>query len=143
MRKVASSFLVVVFFAFAAAAQSAGKTPESTIRGFYSWYIGEIAKNKFPLAQQPTRLKQFITTRCYNENKRAYDRNEFGADYFIAAQDFDEKWAANVKISNLKVNGSLATANVVLDGTGSFDSRLKLKLIKEKGLWKIDVIEGR
>ena len=143
MKKLVLSFLVAIICAFAAAAQTAGTTPESTIRGFYSWYVGEIAKNKFPLAQQPGKLKQFITTRCYNENKRVYDRNEFDADYFIGAQDFDEKWATNVKISGLKINGSRATANVVLDGTGNFDSRLKLKLNKEKGLWKIDMIEGR
>ena len=88
-------------------------------------------------------MKQFITVRCYNENKKAYDNNEFDADYFISAQDFDEKWATNMKISNVKIKGNKATANVVLDGKGSFDSKLKLKLIKEKSVWKIDVIESQ
>ena len=124
-------------------AQTANSTPEMTIKNFYSWYVGEIAKNKFPLAKQPTKLKQFITARCYNENKRAYDKNEFDADYFIAAQDYDEKWATNVKVSNVKIIGNKATANVILDGKGNFDSKLKLKLIKEKNTWKIDVIEGQ
>lgn len=124
----------------AIAAQS---TPETTIKNFYSWYVREISKNKFPLAEQPTKMKQFITARCYNENKKAYDKNEFDADYFISAQDFDERWATNVKISNVKINGNKATANVVLDGKSSFDSKLKLKLIKEKSIWKIDVIESQ
>lgn len=124
----------------AIAAQS---TPETTIKNFYSWYVREISKNKFPLAEQPTKMKQFITARCYNENKKAYDNNEFDADYFISAQDFDERWATNVKMSNVKINGNKATANVVLDGKSSFDSKLKLKLIKEKSIWKIDVIESQ
>lgn len=138
MKKIALSFLIVVICGLAAAAQS---TPETTIKNFYSWYVREISKNKFPLAEQPTKMKQFITARCYNENKKAYDNNEFDADYFISAQDFDEKWATNVKISNVKINGNKASANVVLDGKGSFDSKLKLKLVKEKNVWKIDVID--
>lgn len=138
MKKIALSFLIVIICGLAAAAQS---TPETTIKNFYSWYVREISKNKFPLAEQPAKMKQFITTRCYNENKKAYDNNEFDADYFISAQDFDEKWATNVKISNVKINGNKASANVVLDGKGSFDSKLKLKLVKEKNVWKIDVID--
>lgn len=134
------SCLVVMVCGLAIAAQS---TPETTIKNFYSWYVREISKNKFPLAEQPTKMKQFITARCYNENKKAYDNNEFDADYFISAQDFDERWATNVKISNVKINGNKATANVVLDGKSSFDSKLKLKLIKEKSIWKIDVIESQ
>lgn len=139
MKKIALSFLVVLFFSLAISAQTANKNPEITIKNFYYWYVKEIAKNKFPLAEQPAKMKQFVTVRCYNENKKAYDNNEFDADYFIGAQDFDEKWARFVKISKVKINGSKATANVVL--SGSFDSKLKLKLVKEKSVWKIDVIE--
>jgi hypothetical protein len=138
MKKIVLSFLVVIFCSLAAAAQT---SPETTIKNFYSWYVREISKNRFPLAEQPTKMKQFITVRCYNENKKAYDNNEFDADYFISAQDFDERWATNVKVSNIKINGNKATANVVLDGKGNFDSKLKLKLIKEKSVWKIDVID--
>lgn len=138
MKKIALSFLVVMLGSLAVLAQS---TPQTTIKKFYSWYVREISKNKFPLTEQPTKMKQFITARCYNENKKAYDNNEFDADYFISAQDFDERWATNVKISNVKINGNKATANVVLDGKGSFDSKLKLKLVKEKSVWKIDVID--
>lgn len=124
-------------------AQTANSTPEATIKNFYGWYVREIAKNKFPLTEQPAKMKQFITLRCYNENKRAYDKNEFDADYFISAQDFDESWATNVKISNVKIVGNKATANVILDGKDGFDSKLKLKLVKEKAVWKIDVIEAQ
>ena len=139
--KLVLLLLVITIGGFTVAAQTATSTPEVTIKNFYLWYVREIAKNKFPLSQQPTKLKQFITVRCYNENKRAYDKNEFDADYFIAAQDYDEKWATNVKISNVKITSNKATANVVLDGKGNFDSKLKLKLVKEKDVWKIDVIQ--
>ena len=139
--KLVLLLLVIAIGGFSIAAQTANSTPEVTIKNFYAWYVREISKNKFPLSQQPTKLKQFITVRCYNENKRAYDKNEFDADYFIAAQDYDEKWATNVKVTNVKIVGNRASASVILDGKGNFDSKLKLKLVKEKDVWKIDVIE--
>lgn len=137
MKRIALSFLVVMFCGLVVSAQ---KTPESTIKSFYAWYIREISKNKFPLTEQPNKMKQFITVSCYNQNKRAYDRGEFDADYFISAQDFDEKWATNNKVSNLKIKGSTATANVNFYAK-SFNHKLKLKLLKQQGVWKIDVIE--
>ena len=143
MNKLVLSVLIGLFFGLTISAQTVNNTPESTIKGFYSWYIKELVKNKFPLTGQPTKLKQFITVRCYNENKKAYDNNLFDADYFISAQDFDEKWATNVRISKVQITGNRATANVVLDGKGYFDSKLKLKLIKEKNIWKIDVIDAQ
>ena len=139
--KLTLLLLAIAIGGFTVGAQTANSTPEVTIKNFYAWYVREISKNKFPLSQQPTKLKQFITVRCYNENKRAYDKNEFDADYFIAAQDYDEKWATNVKVTNVKFVGNRASASVILDGKGNFDSKLKLKLVKEKDVWKIDVIE--
>lgn len=140
MKKVVLLLLISLFCCFSAMAQS---TPETTIKNFYAWYVKEISKNKFPLTEQPTKLKTFITARCYNENKRTYDRNEFDADYFIAAQDFDESWATNIKVSNVRIVGNKATANVLLDGKSNFDNKLKLKLVKEKGYWKIDTIDNQ
>jgi hypothetical protein len=140
MKKVALLLLISLFCCLSAVAQTVNSTPEATIKGFYSWYVKEISKNKFPLTEQPAKMKTFITARCYNENKKTYDKNEFDADYFIAAQDFDEKWATNIKVSNVKIVGNKATANVLLDGKGSFDNKLKLKLVKEKSSWKIDTI---
>jgi Protein of unknown function (DUF3828) len=124
-------------------AQTGGSSPEATIKGFYKWYVTEISKNKFPLTEQPAKMKQFITVGCYKLYRNIYDKREFEADYFIAAQDWDEKWATNVKVSNLKINGNKAAASVMLDGKDDFDSKLKLKLIRQKGIWKIDVFESQ
>ena len=147
MENKLNKFILLILIAtgcgLSVVAQTANSTPEATIKNFYAWYVREIVKNKFPLSEQPAKMKQFITVRCYNENKRAYDKNEFDADYFIAAQDYDEKWATNVKVTNVKIVGNKASASVILDGKGDFDSKLKLKLIKEKDTWKIDVIEGQ
>jgi Protein of unknown function (DUF3828) len=138
MKRLVLSAFIVLFCGLVTTAQS---TPEATIRKFYGWYVKEISKNKFPLSEQPAKMKQFITIRCYNENRKAYDNNEFDADYFIAAQDFDEYWATNVKVSNVKITGIKATANVGLFGKNNFNHKLKLKLIKQNGIWKIDVID--
>jgi hypothetical protein len=141
MNKLILSVVIGIFFGLTISAQTVNATPETTIKNFYSWYVKQLVNDKFPLTDQPTKLKQFITVRCYKENKKDYDNDRFDADYFISAQDFDEKWATNIKISNVRINGGRATANVVLDGEGDFDSKLKLKLIKEKSIWKIDVID--
>ena len=144
MRTLVLSIILVLTCCFAASAQSASATPEATIKSFYSWYIQSITKNNEPLTKQPTKLKQFITLRLYNEIKRIYDKGELDADYFISAQDYDEKWGKNIKVSNLKTAKTKATANVLLDGEGDFDSKLKITLVLEKGsIWKIDKIEGQ
>ncbi len=143
MKKV--MFLAVaLMFAFSTIdAQTTNSSPEITIKSFYKWYVAQISKNKFPLIDSPKKLKQFVTVRCFNENKNVYDKNEFDADYFIAAQDFDEKWGTNVKVSNVVIKSMKATADVTLDGKGKMDSKLKLKLIQQNGTWKIDVIDGQ
>lgn len=141
MKKVVLILAISLICCFSVIAQTVNSKPETTIQGFYSLYIKEINKNKFPLTEQPAKLKTFITARCYNENKRTYDRNEFDADYFIAAQDFDVKWSTNNKISNLKINGSTATATVNFFGSNNFNHKLKVKLLKQKGVWKIDIID--
>lgn len=116
-------------------------TPEGVIRGFYSWYIKVFQTNEFPLTSQPAKMKKYISTRFYNEAKRAYDKGEYDADYFISGQDADPKWATNMTISKVTKTASTASAIVFFDGTGSFDHKLRITLVKEKGLWKIDRVK--
>lgn len=142
MKNLILSALIICCSVLAVSAQTANSTPEAVLKNFYSWYIQSIAKNNEPLTKQPTKLKQFITLRLYNEIKKIYDRGELDADYFISAQDYDESWAKNVKVSNVKTAKTKATANVLLDGKEDFDQKLKITLSLEKGMiWKIDKIE--
>ena len=57
MNKLALSLFAIILCGVVISAQTANKTPETTIKNFYSWYVREISKNKFPLAEQPTSVQ--------------------------------------------------------------------------------------
>ncbi|MBC7795238.1 MAG: DUF3828 domain-containing protein [Pyrinomonadaceae bacterium] len=138
MQNLMLSAFLLFAFSFVVSAQS---SPETTIKNFYSYYVGAIEANKFPLKDDSVKLKRFITLRLYNEQRKKYDANEFDADYFLQAQDFDKNWAKNVTVSDVKKSPNKTTANVLLKGKDDFDQKLKLSLVNEKGKWKIDKIQ--
>ncbi len=142
MRKLVLLLFFVFALSFGVSAQTGRATPETTLKSFYSWYVSSIVQNNEPLTKQPTKLKTFITLRLYNEIKKIYDKGEYDADYFIDAQDYDDNWAKNIKVSNVTINNSKASANVLLTGKNNFDRKLKVTLIKQKSIWKIDTIKG-
>jgi hypothetical protein len=59
-----------------------------------------------------------------------------------AEAEADEEHAEGVKVSNVSVDGSKATAEAELEG-GSLDSQtLEFALVEEDGDWKLDYVEG-
>lgn len=119
----------------------AAQTPEQATTQFYQWYLHELNRNKDPRSRQKTKLLGYLSKRL---GKWIYSipDEEYGADYFISAQDFDEKWVVNV--SKAKVVGNKASLKVLLarpKGEKSpFKRNLAIQLIKENGAWKIDKI---
>ena len=86
------SFALLLFFigSVGATLTKAADTPEQTAKGFYAWYLKLIIANKNPRDEKATfqksvskRLSKWIYSPAYEE---------YGADYFIDAQDLDEKW---------------------------------------------------
>ena len=65
------------------------------------------------------------------------------ADYFLDVQDFDDLWAKNISISDLKITGGKATSEVLLAGKGGMRRRLKVYLVSDGATWKIDRVQGR
>lgn len=136
-----SGFLLTV--AAQNAAQKSG-TPENVIKSFYSWYVHALNKNLDPLSKkQRPQLEKFVSARVIANVERQMKNNEYNADFFISAQDFDENWERNITVSNVSVNKTKATANVFLKGKNGFDDKLKVTLIQEKGSWKISNVEPR
>jgi hypothetical protein len=137
---------VVVFAALAAPgfAQSRG-TPEQTVKEFYRWYMHELNANSDPRKQKSkisstvsARLRKWFLTKEYKE---------WDADYFIDAQDFDPKWENGVSASNAVVNGNKADVKVTLGASGRptggmAPQTLRIKMVKEDGIWKIDRVNG-
>jgi hypothetical protein len=64
-------------------------------------------------------------------------------DYFVDAQDFDELWAKNITVSDVKISGTKASAEVLLAGKGDMRRRLQVSLVKDGSIWKVDKVKGR
>lgn len=117
--------------------------PEECIRSFYHWYVTGLIANREPLKER-AEMKRFATERLLKEiDKKQKSADGLGSDYFVDAQDFDNLWAKNIIVSNLKVSGESATAHVLLAGKGEMRRQLKVWLVNDAGSWKIDRVQGR
>ena len=89
-------------------------------------------------------LKRFATERLLKEiDKMKKGPNGLDGDYFVDAQDFDDLWAKNITVSDLKVSGKNASAEVLLAGKGEMRRKLKVNLVNDGAAWKIDKVQGR
>lgn len=122
----------------------AAETPEQAATKFYEWYTKElfreggnpIEQKEMVLKSVSKRLGKWIYSPAYQE---------YGADYIIDAQDFDESW--QISTTKAIVKGSTATLKVLLKSkrpkNEGFSQTLPLKLVKENGVWKIDSVNNR
>jgi hypothetical protein len=136
-------FLIFIANAGVNYAQTAA-TPEQAAKSFYQWYVRELAREGGnPIQQKKTVLKSvskklgnFIYSPSYEE---------YGADYIIDAQDFDETW--RVSTTKAVVRGNNATLKILLKSARpknqDFSRTLPLKMVKENGEWKIDLVNNR
>ncbi len=126
-----------------ATAAKAADTPEQTAKSFYQWYLKEINANKSPRDKKDIfqksvskRLSKWIYSPAYEE---------YGADYFIDAQDLDENW--QVTTTKAVIKGNNATLKVLLAAPKGkkilFKQTLRIKMVKEGGAWKIDSVNNR
>ena len=145
MKKLLQIIFPALLIFFIAGAVSAQTTPEKTAKSFYSWYMKSIAGQGYPIDNK-TEMKKYISRRLANwVYSNSYQ--EYGADYFIDGQDFEEKWQP-MSVSKAVIKGNTATLKVTLDvpkgvRTPWKKSVLPVKLVKENGVWKIDEINNR
>jgi hypothetical protein len=120
--------------------------PEATAKAFYKWYVHELNAEKNPIDQK-AKLRQYVSQRLYRwVGSKAYE--EYGADYFIDAQDYAHDWEKNIDISAVSIKGTTASLRVTLRQPANGEMQawnriLDLKLLKEGGAWKIDRIKGK
>ncbi len=138
------AFIVVLGFSSGArAAESSLANPSDAIRSFYRWYVTELIANRQPMENR-RELRRFATERLLKEIARMKKGPDgLDGDYFVDAQDFDNLWAKNITVSDVKVSGKGATAEVLLAGKGEMRRRLKVSLVGEGAGWKIDKVQGR
>lgn len=145
--------LLVLFFVSTNANQSfalnarAG-TPEQTAVEFYRWYVDALNHNRDPRTKQKQKLLTFLSKR-FGKWVYSIPDDEYDADVFISAQNYDEDWVNAISTTKAKVTGNVTRFDVVLGvykngrrTKGIGKHVLHLKMIKEKGVWKIDDIKG-
>ena len=137
--------MAVGFITITPCLASAQATPEATLTAFYKWYIHELVSERVPSrvsakvnAVASARLQRWFRTR---------EGKSWDADYFIDAQDFDPKWETHIDVSKPVINGNNADVRVILGPrVKAVDSMsphtLRIKMVKERGGWKIDHING-
>ncbi len=101
MKRCAQILLTMVVMIFSGTSFAA-TGPEEFVREFYDWYVREwFVEGKKPLLND--KIYKYIS-RCTVERCRiAFDRQEWGSDYFVAAQDYDEEWIKDIKAYDASV----------------------------------------
>ena len=120
-------------------------TPEKTLKDFYRWYIHELNASREPRAER-SKINPVVSIRLSRWLSSKTGR-EWDADYFIDAQDFDAKWENGITVLRAAIKGNKADVKVVLSSPDSLSSgfsphTLRIKMIKESGVWKIDHVNG-
>jgi hypothetical protein len=116
--------------------------PAESIRSFYRWYVAELVANRNPLDNRKE-LKRFATERLLKEIDRMKKGPDgLDGDYFVDAQDFDDLWAKSITVTDVKISGSKAAAEVLLAGKADMRRRLHVSLVKDGSVWKVDKVKG-
>ena len=137
------AFIVVLGFSSGARATGPASNPTDSIRSFYRWYVTELIVNREPIENRKE-MKRFVSERLLKLiDKMKKGPDGLNGDYFLDAQDFDNLWAKNITVRDLKVSGKNATAEVLLAGKGEMRRRLRVSLLNEGAGWKIDKVQGR
>ena len=140
-----AAVMAVGFIAIAPAVTNAQSSPEATLTAFYKWYLRELRLEHYPKRTSP-KVDAAISARL-RKWFRTGEGREWDADYFIDAQDWDPKWETHIDVTKAAINGNNADVRVILGprvkAVNSMSPHtLRIKMVKEKGGWKIDHING-
>ncbi|MGH9945682.1 MAG: DUF3828 domain-containing protein [Pyrinomonadaceae bacterium] len=145
MKNLLFGFLLSIALASCASAQAAG--PEQAAKDFYKWYLTELNANRDPISKSKTRMLKSVSKRL---GAWVYSpaNEEYGADYFLDLQDYDETWVNGITATPAVKKGTVATFKIIMSPkkgvfSGFGKHTLALKMVKENGFWKIDSVNNR
>ena len=110
---------------------------------FYVFYCHALTKNK-GATDNTARMKMYVSARFLKEILRLSSvEGGLEADPFVCAQDDDPAWEKNVKVAHVKASddGSAASADVTLGGQKEMVRHLKVSLVNEDGVLKVDKVK--
>jgi hypothetical protein len=138
---------LLLIIAFHVSVSCQVEPPDTVAKDFYKWYLTELNAEREPVRQSKARLSTFISARLRRwVYSPAY--SEYGADYFIDAQDWEQTWVNGISSTRPVIKGTTATLRIQLEpDKGLFSGfgrrTLPIKLVKETGSWRIDMINNR
>jgi len=122
------------------AAQTGEKSPGAVIKNFYEWYIQEISAGTDPFVKGRKTLLKYVTLRFVKQIERAEAKGA-DVDVFLYTQEFDPSWGDKATSNYLRLKGATGTAIVTFDATTNYP-RVRVMLVKEAGVWKIDGVKN-
>ena len=145
MKTLLVSTLLVSVCTGVASAQAS--SPAQTAKDFYKWYLTELNAEHEPLLQSKRQMLQKVSTRLGRwVYSKAYE--EYGADYFLDAQDYERTWADGISAAPAVTKGNTSTVRLTFTPKKGMYSgfgvrKMTIKLVKENGNWKIDMVNNR
>lgn len=141
-----ASFAILLFIVGsvgASVAVKAANTPEQTVKIFYGWYLKELNREGGNPIDNKRMLAKYVSRRLIKQIDIWHAAEEYDADYFINAQDWDETW--RISTTKAVIKGNTARLKLSLKSTKpknqGFSQNLTVKLVKAAGVWKIETVE--
>lgn len=133
--------LLLSLAAFQVLATEPAISPEMTSKAFYSWYLAAMNKDESPIDERDPALNQYVTGQLINRiHVLIKSPAQMNNDYFLQGPDYGDSWADHITALPFEVRGTHASGDVIL-GLPDDQQRLRLTLIDENGVWKIDEVE--
>ncbi len=147
-RKIKVTILVTVCLLFLASNTSSAYSqsslnPDKTVISFYDWYVNSDRNS----GKNAAKIKSFVTLSLYLKGKKAQD--SLDGDFYTREIAGVTVSPGTVKILGTKTSKNKSVVQILLKGNKNYDDepdivtevKLKVTLIKEKGIWKINELE--
>ena len=142
MKHVCVAALVVITSITPSRAIWPEKNPADALRGFYSWYVQEVANGSRPLEKERDQMRKFVTDRLLNRiDKMPKGPGGLDGDFFLNAQEVDPGWGKNIAVANNYVGRTMSKLGVIVTGRKLGDRQFEVKMLFQERAWKIDEVK--
>ncbi|MBS7559217.1 MULTISPECIES: DUF3828 domain-containing protein [Pseudomonas] len=141
MRMLFCSLLAAVAMHQSVALADCASSPKPATQAFYSWYLQTFSEDKDPLTDNVPEMKKYVSDSLIAKiKKQMASPDGLEEDYFLKAQDYMDEWLTQIKVSEPQIQGSSAKEQVTLGSTPDTTQIVDVRMIKDKGCWKIDEV---
>jgi hypothetical protein len=119
----------------------AGTTAKEQVEQFYAWYMARIVADDPPLLDKDFGdLGKYVSAGRLARIKRQMNSADgMSADYFMQSQDYLETWPTHIAVTLVRDEPKRPQLKVVM-GVGTQAQNLAVRLVMERGAWKVDEV---